>query len=221
MIKKILLQYVLVPLTFLGASASSMPLAFAKENLFVVEPMQYFATTYFRLKNYSAHDAHVGAPQATAIRNRWNIARTRYDLYDAQGDESARAYTKVFGLGKLFAWALHLDIEDPEGTPVGSIRGEFLTTVPARFGLYDADGARTATAYVNPDGLTSQVVAAEKSCREIAQLIRVERDGSPSPEAKRGKDPWLVTVHDQDETLIDPRVMQFLGVLLTDFQNRF
>lgn len=71
-----------------------------------------------------------------------------YDFYDVHGEFKAQGRSRIFCLGRVAAWGTELDISDADGNKIGMIDGQWATSAPAKFSIYDAKGTRVGIAYL-------------------------------------------------------------------------
>lgn len=164
---------------------------------FQVIPKEYKFSKEFE---FHSQDVPYGRVKSSTFR-----LRTNYDLADRDGWQ-ATGVTRLFSLGSMFSWAKQIDIYDTEGTYIGMISGEMLTTAKAKYTLYDCHGAVAGYAYVDNTGDAIAIQDPEISSRAIAHFLR-----------DADKDSWGVSVYEPEA--VDFRILRIFAAFIVDIQT--
>lgn len=170
---------------------------------FSIHKKPYAFTTYFEIES-----DHV--PGGTLVKDFFSI-HTCYDMYSHDGDYEGTGVCRLFSLGLLFSWATEIDVYDEEGTWIGMVDGQALTTAAARYTVYNGNGDRIAVAFVDYGGGGFTLVEPLNETRIIASF---KRNFIPD-----GIDFWNITVFEGKE--IDPLIIKTFAAFAVDRQSAF
>ncbi len=185
---------------FCAALLSLSPLA-AGQVHFEVTEHPYTFSTYFEFFGATGYVGRI-------IKSKFNV-RTHYDLYNGQNQYVGRGICQALSLGSVYSWGKDFDIYDANDTWIGMIDGVALTTMEAKFVLYNQDNQHVATAYMNQD--RSGFILHDAGGRTVAHLKRNF--------IANAIDPWSVAIF--DDTVCDPRLIQVFVGLAIDYQEFF
>lgn len=170
------------------------------------DPYQF--ATFFQI---TSKDSYIGSVKKSAFRLRRN-----YDLSNKDGWQ-ATGIVRIITLGVIYSWASEIDIYDTEGTKIGMIDGQIVTTENAKFSLYayDESGNYThvGTAYLDRDFDSFTILPPDGTPHPIAKL---ERFIMPTG---NGIDYWRTQVYQPE--VIDDRLVRILATFVMDHQDDF
>ena len=152
---------------FLLISISVIPLyALSKEETtsYRVTRSDYTLSSVFEMTNEKTNFGSV-------VKNIFHVA-THYDSYDRYGLYEGQGICRILTLGLIYTWAAEIDIYDAHGDRIGMIDGQVISSEPAKFSFYDAEGNRICIAYLDQHCTGFVFVDPDNSAFILAHLTR-------------------------------------------------
>lgn len=165
---------------------------------YVIQPRSYLFSTEY--------DIHEEQGVLTTIENNSLQLRRIYSLCDRSG-EFGRGIARLFSLGCLFNCLKEIDCYDEFNRPIGLIQGHWWTTAAAQFTFSDATGFHYATAYIDRNYSTVNIVDAQNERIPLAVFRRHLVPGG-------GDYHWDVTV--LEPHAINQKMVQIFSAFVTD-----
>ena len=173
---------------------------------FTIHPDNYKTATLFQIHS---EDTYIGTNKKSSFR-----LRTNYDLSNKDGWQ-ATGIVRILSLGSVFPWAKEIDVYDTQGTKIGMIDGQMVTTEEAKYSIYQydeqGDYIRIGIAYLNEERDAFSILESDGGPHPIAQLRRVFVVGAA--------DYWEVDVYYPEK--IDDRIIRILSAFALDHQSSF
>ena len=195
---------IIVPLLLLCSTAVAAPVNFT------VREREYLFSNYFE---FSADKQPIGV----VVKKHYAYLHltNNYDVYSAKGAWEATGVSRLFCLGAFYSWATEIDIYDTNGTRVGLIDGQAVTTAAARFSIYEygSDGTAIlkAIAFMDDERRSFSLLDAENDKLVIAAVQRIFLPNL--------RDHWECNVFDSD--LLDMRIIKVFCAFAVDHQEFF
>lgn len=136
---------------------------------------------------------------------------THYDLLDRYGLYEGQGICRMVTLGLFYSWATEIDIYNAHGTWIGIIDGQIISSEPAKFSFYDAEGRRICIAYLDQNRMSFVLVDPENPQLIFARLTRNF--------IKDTLDNWDVTIYQPDRVPL--RFIKIFAAFACDTQNSF
>lgn len=174
------------------------------------QPVQYKVTrndyTFSTVFEIATNKGLIGSVVKGALH-----VRTHYDLYNRSGQYTGQGICRMFCLGMIYEWGTEIDIYDADGSLVGVIDGQVVSTEPAKFSIYDKDYNRVAIAYLDLNCSAFSISDPNNSAHLLARLSRNFIQGTI--------DHWDVLVYEPEA--MDPRIIQIFSAFACDTQDKF
>jgi len=167
-----------------------------------IQRKDYRFSTYFEI---DSDDTYRGSVKKSRFR-----VRTNYDLSNQYGWQ-ATGICRLLTLGALYTWATEIDIYDTEGSWIGMIDGQVMTTAAARFSLYNEDSELAGIAYLDKNCQGVTITSPDNEAYTIAKFDRIY--------VLDKVDDWEVSVF--DPTRIDDRLIRIFAAFILDHQSEF
>jgi len=193
-------KMILFALIFVGSLNAATPEVLPYH--FKIQKKEYRFSTFFEI---DSEDSYRGAIKKSLFR-----VRTNYDLSDSNGWQ-ATGICRVLTLGALYTWATEIDVYDTEGTWIGLIDGQVMTTAAARFSLYNAESELVAIAFLDKNCQGVTISSPENETYTLARLDRIY--------VQDKIDDWEVSVFDPEQ--IDDRLIRIFAAFIIDHQGEF
>lgn len=175
---------------------------------FSVHQKDYRFSTVFEM------DAE-GRPHGSVVKSasRWfnKPFSDAYDVYDKNGDWCATGISRYLTFGFFKPSLAEFDVYSTDGSIIGVIDGQVMTSESAKYSIYNAKGDRVAIAYLDLTNAGFAIVHPEKSNHIFARLTR----NFVSDQV----DHWDVVVYDVDA--VDPMIIKVFAAFAVDYQKYF
>jgi len=169
---------------------------------FKIQKKEYRYSTYFEI---DSEDTYRGAVKKSRFR-----VRSHYDLSDSNGWQ-ATGICRLLTLGAFYTWATEIDVYNTEGTWIGMIDGQVMTTAAARFSLYNEDSELVGIAFLDKNCQGVTISSPDNDAYTIARFDRIY--------VLDKVDDWEISVFDPEQ--IDDRLIRIFAAFIIDHQGEF
>lgn len=169
---------------------------------FKIQKKDYRFSTFFEI---DSEDTYRGTVKKSCLR-----VRTHYDLSNQHGWQ-ATGICRLLTLGALYTWATEIDVYDTEGTWIGMIDGQVMTTAAARFSLYNEASELVGIAFLDQGCQGVTIASPDNEAYTIAKFDRLY--------VLDKVDDWIVSVYDPGR--IDGRLIRIFAAFILDHQGEF
>lgn len=146
----------------------------------------------------------------SVVKSVFHIA-THYDSYDRFGLFEGQGICRMVTLGIFYAWATEIDIYNTYGNRIGMIDGQVVSSEPAKFSFYDAEGNRLCIAYLDQNCMGFVLVDPENSAFVLARLTRNFILDTV--------DSWDISLYHPE--LLPPKFLKIFAAFACDSQDHF